>query len=239
LAAASPFFRPPLFITGLFAITGSLLLIVRLARQSEPSDTVLFCLVLLFGGSVIGFGTLSRFYADRYVSVLFPIFALLVGRELSFVVDLLGQRSGWLVGMAAPLLLVVGSLGPTAWISAAQDSINIDRAYAFIRQNRLDGDIIVTTTPAAAGFILGGSDVYVSADSDGPCTTGTDRWLGIPHYTCSEDVAALLAAEPRVWFVVDDWFWQHSLSSEFRDLVQNRMGLVFHPVGARVYLRNE
>jgi hypothetical protein len=239
LAAASPFFRPPLFITGLFAITGVFLLMLRLARHPEPSDGVLLCLVLLFAGSVTGLGTLSRYYADRYVFALFPIFAVVAGRELAFAGDLLGQRSSWLVGLGAPLLLVVGSLGPTAWITATEDPINIDQAYAFVAQRQGDRDLIATTTPAAATLYLGGSDVYIPANPDGPCTTGTDKWVGVPRYTCSDDFAAALAAEPRVWFVVDDWFWEHSLPSEFRDLVQSQMNLVFHPVGARVYLHDD
>jgi hypothetical protein len=170
---------------------------------------------------------------------MIPVFALIAGYELTAVGDLLGQRSTWLVGLAAPLLLLVGSLAPAAYATATQDSINIDQAYAFVRRNRSPQDVVVTTSPAAATICLGGSDVYISANSDGPCTTRKDRWVGIPHYTCSEDLATLLDTETRVWLVVDDWFWEYSLSTELRDLIQTHMDLAYHPDGARVYLHDE
>jgi 4-amino-4-deoxy-L-arabinose transferase-like glycosyltransferase len=235
----SPFFRPPMVVTSLLVVTGVLFLVLRLTRSSELRDTILLCLILFFIGGVFGLGIVSRYHSDRYVSVLIPVFALIVGRELATVGDLLGQRTTRLVGLAAPLLLLVGSLGPAACATATRDSINIDQAYAFVRRNRSPEDVVVTTSPAAATICLGGSDIYISADSDGPCTERRDRWTGIPHYTCSEDFATLLDKEARVWFVVDDWFWEHSLSTELRDLIQTHMDLAFHPDGARVYLHHE
>lgn len=239
VTAVSVFLRPPLLIPGLFAIVGICFLLLRLIRQQKSQDPLLFCLIVLFGGSVLGLGVLSLFYADRYLSAMIPVFALIAGQELATVGDLLGQRTTWLVGLAAPLLLLVGSLGPAAYTTATQDRINIDRAYAFVRRNRSPEDVVVTTSPAAAAICLGGSDVYISANSDGPCTERSDRWVGIPHYTCSEDFATLLDTEARVWFVVDDWFWDHSLSTELRDLIQTHMDLAYHPDGARVYLQDE
>jgi len=238
-AVASPFFRPPLVIPGLFVTVGIFFMTLRMIRNPESSDILLMCLVVILCGTFIGLGALSSYYADRYVVALFPVFALLAGYEIAFVGHLLGQRTSWLVGLAAPLLLLVGSLGPAACVTATQDSINIDQAYAFVRRNRAPGDIVVTTSPAAATICLGGSDIYISADSDGPCTERRDRWTGIPHYTCSEDFATLLDTEARVWFVVDDWFWDHSLSNELMDLIQIHMDLAFHPDGARVYLHHE
>jgi 4-amino-4-deoxy-L-arabinose transferase-like glycosyltransferase len=148
-------------VTSLLAVTGVLFLILRLTRRSELRDTILLCLILLFVGGVFGLGIVSRYHSDRYVYVLIPIFALMVGHELATVGDLLGQRTTWLVGLAAPLLLLVGSLGPAAYATATRDSINIDKAYAFVRRNRSPGDVVVTTSPAAATICLGGSDIYI------------------------------------------------------------------------------
>jgi 4-amino-4-deoxy-L-arabinose transferase-like glycosyltransferase len=224
------------------AVVGALFLLFRLIqRRSQEGDALLVYLIILLTGGIVGVGSFSRFYADRYVFALQPIFALLVGRELAFLGDLLSGHRRSLVGLLLPVILVTGLLTPIAWRTATRDEINLDRAFAFVKHHRQRRDRVGTTIPAAAYLLLDRCDYYCLEGGETFADAGraVDIWTSTPHYGSAEAFRPVLAEERRTWLLIDSWSWKRYYPAPYRRLIEHRMELAFQLPGVRVYVHDE
>jgi 4-amino-4-deoxy-L-arabinose transferase-like glycosyltransferase len=239
--AAAPFTSPPQGFLGLPVIAGTLFLSLRMIRRcARQEDPILVYLIILLTGGVIGVGSLGRLHADRYVFALLSPFALLVGRELDFVGELISRRTSSVLELTLPLILVAAVLTPTAWRTVTHDEINLDRAYAFVRHHRQSGDRIGTTIPAAAYISLGQCNYYVLEGGKTFRNAGqrVDIWTSTPYCGSAEAFASVLSSEHRTWLVIDSWSWDRYYSTGFRKLIEDEMELVLQLPGVRVYLHD-
>jgi hypothetical protein len=65
---------------------------------------------------------------------------------------------------------------------------------------------------------------------------GVDNWTGAPWINNPDRLAVILSNKARVWYVADDLCWERFLGTDFRQLVQQSMKLVFAQSGVRVFV---
>jgi len=194
-------------------------------RTTTFADVALLFLALFMALVVLQMGALltDSWSLSRYLFFLvLPAFLLLGAESLARVLRWLAQlisrlvrgpeRGTWLTA-TTPLLgvvLVVAWWGPAAWDTAqAQGTGDYHTAFAFVRENWLPGDRVMTFHPAAAYLYLGRCDYYANQatalvlQEEEDEAAPIDRYTGSPLIDSVEKFNAALADGHRTWFVVD------------------------------------
>lgn len=238
-AGLSPFFLDPdklaLTILALLALVSAGTAVAR-RRNTKKEQSILFlsiCLWLVPVEMMLFLG--GTYQSPRYLTMLLPIFVLLSGCGLDWVV---ARVSGlrplrrWhsaLVGLTTVLLAVAYLPGAVA--ASGSQGEGFRTALQYVEQHRQPGDRVGTVAPAYCEVELGHCDyftlgmdyeefVYRSAEGQ-----WVDRWLGLPLVQSAEDLTDLLDQGARLWFVTDEVRLRERFDPAFAQTVWQRMDL--------------
>ena len=238
----------PNLIWAVMILTGLVALSLRLARKKIQQDDPHWSFLLItWAGSVIGLGMFSLWYADNYVSGLFPFFYLLSARELDrlctaiegTVASPVARRTAaWLTTAVVTALAVLLAL-PSATKTVIFDPMQLDQALRYVRQHWQDGDIVATFAPHASVITLGRVDFYAQEFAYPHIETAAGRvdiWTGSPVLDSAEELEDVLDEHQRIWLIVHRENWQIDYSDAYRQWVEAHMVLVFDGTGTLVYL---
>jgi 4-amino-4-deoxy-L-arabinose transferase-like glycosyltransferase len=206
----------------------------------------------------------STYQGSRYLNLLLPILALLAARGLEEIllaaVTLVswlrrvagtaetgsrlapaGGSGSWPAVLASTVLaLLLLALLPGALAASATQERGYRSAFEIVARGWQPGDRVATVAPAAGQLLLGRSDYlalgleyeeFVYRDGSGQLV---DRWLGSPLLRSADDLETALAAEGRLWFVVDEMRFRRRFEPAFVRMVWDRMELVGYTAGVLV-----
>lgn len=176
---------------------------------------------------------------DRYLFAILPIFLLLSLREIVVIVRLLGDALGGLgnPGVLVSILLLA-LLTPSAMRTIRTDVIgDLSLAYRYVGEHWLPGDAIAAYHPAPSQWFLDRVDYYATNVGAG-VHDNIDVWAGAPWVPSPEAFAPVLDAHGRVWYVVDDAYWDDYLGDAFKQFVRRRMRVAYHQNGVRVFVHD-
>jgi 4-amino-4-deoxy-L-arabinose transferase-like glycosyltransferase len=249
----SPFFLDPdrlaLTILALLALVsvGTALAHKRKRKQAQSILFLSVCLWLVPVEMLLFLG--GTYQSPRYLNMLLPLFALLAGCGLEWVVawvsglqPLRGWRSA-LVGLATVLL--VGAYLPGAVAASSSREEGFRAALQYVAQHRQPGDLVGTVAPAYCEFVLGqcdyftlglGYEEFVYRTAEGQWV---DRWLGLPLVQSVEDLADVLDQGARLWFVVDEERLRERFDPAFAQAIWQRMDLRFKADQVMVFVSHE
>jgi 4-amino-4-deoxy-L-arabinose transferase-like glycosyltransferase len=217
----------------------------RSARALLPAGwrAPLFYLAAVVGLAlvVLLFLTDPSWKSPRYLVMLLPAFYLALAAAAWALAEhfLRGQWGRWTVLSVGLLLMAAGSW-PAAWAAAHEEVAGYDRAFEYVAAQWQPGDGVMTFVPQAAILYLGRSD-YVSVPTDyrGFAYEQDGRWLeswdGVPMVDSAAGVSEALrstasgavAAQERLWFVVDEHRFHNRFAPGFAQAVWDGMDLVW------------
>jgi 4-amino-4-deoxy-L-arabinose transferase-like glycosyltransferase len=228
--------------------------LVRLARRrSSFFDVALLFMVSFLGLLILEQGALltRSWQAPRLLYVTaWPVFLMVCAFSLARVLQGLAQLVGrWrartaasslpgCMAGAAGLALILCMWGPSAWGLAHSHpgTGDYNTAFEYVRQNLRPGDEIITFHTSAAYLYAGQSDYYANQTSakvletEDEETPLVDRYTGRPLIDTVDRLNAVLAAGPRVWFVVDKGRLYYRYEPFFRQQILAQMELA-HTTG--------
>lgn len=237
-------------VLALLALVTSVAGAMRRRRLEGRSGAIVFfsvCLWLVPLEMMLFLG--STYQSPRYLNMLLPIYALLAGSGLDWLVTSLsrlgrlGRQPALVAGLATVVLLVVQ--WPTAFAASTSDEKGFRSALAYVDQHWQSGDRVATVAPAYSQVVLGRSDFFtlgldyeefVFRSEDGGWA---DRWLGSPLIRSAEELEAALDEAERLWFVTDESRLRKRFDPSFAQVVWQRMELVNKPDQVMVFLSRE
>lgn len=227
------------------------------ARREEPQKLTFLYLFFWCGSLILIFFVGSTWRNHRYVFMLLPLFflvvAALLNRGLVMASQALKKRvqpgSRWspavrveppLIAYLTVLILCVIYLPPA--VAATSEVIaGYDLVLEYVEGYWQEGDVLITTVPAASLVYLGHAD-YLAIEKgfegyvfekEGLLIGG---WAGIPMLNSSKQLRQVLDEKSTVWFVTDDYRFRIRYSGEFAQLIWQRMQLVAMERRAMVFL---
>jgi hypothetical protein len=239
------FVIPPYLLLTTLIIAGGLGMILRLARRNTlPQDVYRFHLAIVWLGSLAGMAIFFGLHSPGYVIPLVPLWALLGAAEIDFLASQLGTRfasssaTAMMVTVSATLL-ILALIAPRVQDIVTRDQLELDEAFALVRESMRPGDIIAAFSPPAASIELGRVDYYAQEHGAGSFIRSGEQvgiWLGTPVINSAEMLAEILDGGKRVWLVIDEMGWRRHYSSAYRDLVEKRMRPVGEFTGVLVFV---
>jgi hypothetical protein len=156
---------------------------------------------------------------DKYMFMLLPLLCLLAADGLARLVELLIERlEGSWQSWASVGFTLLGAVAAAALFWTPTQALLADRgedydtAFDYVKDHWLEGDRILTGTPAAAAIYLGRNDYYAVRGTEGYAyrileKDGqlVDRWMGSPWLETAEDLHRVLSSSDRVWLVLERW----------------------------------
>jgi len=189
--------------------------------------------------------------ATRYTYQIYPVFILLavysaacIAESLAsklevFTVNLLPIRQ---IAIASILLLLILNVEPNRVLASYHDALTRrnNEAFAYIRSHRQAGDVVISTSPAAASTGLGGLDYFIPGNirfdvfywNDGRVI---DRWGGGKLISNLDQMSHVLENSKRVWLHVDN-HTEGRFEPVFRNYIETLGEPVMETFGARVRL---
>ncbi|MDM8527543.1 glycosyltransferase family 39 protein [Anaerolineales bacterium HSG24] len=245
--AISPFFLTmPALIFALFGLYCLLYIVAwplgyvlryrlkPILHVAPNNNFALFCLlILLFTTLEMVFLISADRRDDKYLFMLLPILFLVGGAGLTHLGTwLIQQLTGRVkfctshVNLSELLysLVVIGLIFGLTW-PATDELLNntgddYDNAFAYVKANWQEGDMVLTGTPAAAHFYLGFNDFYSVQRRGGydyriltVTNRAVDRWLASPAIRTETALHDTLSSQ-RVWLILERW----GLQQEYYDL---------------------
>jgi hypothetical protein len=170
----------------------------------------------------------------RFFMILQPMWLLL---GAAGIIDLLygALRMRWMPALATAvigLLVIALNWLPVERLLADHGS-GLGVALAYVAENRQPGDLVLTSQPSACAFVVKNCNYYAREDGYAPYVIAhgdrvVDRYAGLPLLRSPEQLAALLRAEPVVWFVIDrESLMSSRYSADFLRLVVEQFKLPF------------
>ncbi|MGD9049980.1 MAG: glycosyltransferase family 39 protein, partial [Anaerolineae bacterium] len=205
--------RPLVYLVAILALTLPVLLFV--ADPSWKSPRYLFMLL-----------------PPIYLALSACFFA--VARQFKF-----GRQREWFV-LGVALVCVVGGSWVAAWAAAREDVAGYDHAFEYLASQWQPNDAIMTFVPQAAVLHQGAID-YLSVPTDyrGFAVEQDGRWLEgwdtIPMVDSATGVSQALAAQERLWFVVDEHRFNSRFPPGFTQAVWDGMDLVWRDYRMMVF----
>jgi 4-amino-4-deoxy-L-arabinose transferase-like glycosyltransferase len=171
--------------------------------------------------------------SPRYLFMLLPALYLALPACLFAVVRQfkIGRRREWIV-LGLALVCVVGGSWVAGWAAAREDVAGYDRAFEYLASQWQPDDAVMTFVPQAAVLHQDTVDyLSVPVDYRGFAVEQNGRWLEgwdtIPMVDSAAGVRKALAAQDRLWFVVDEHRFNTRFPSGFTQAVWDGMDLVW------------
>ena len=109
-------------------------------------------------------------------------------------------------------LALVAYAWPATWALLERTGPDYDTAFGYVRDHWVEGDVILTGTPAAAALYLNRNDYYAVRGTGGYAYRilerdgqKVDRWMGSPWLETDTQVHSVLGASPPAWLVLERW----------------------------------
>jgi 4-amino-4-deoxy-L-arabinose transferase-like glycosyltransferase len=152
---------------------------------------------------------------EKYLFMLQPVLFLLAGDGLTRIGKSANVKSANTLALTFCLLACLALIAytwPATWALLGDTGADYDTAFDYVRHHWEQGDVILTGTPAAAGFYLGRNDYYAVRGTGGYAYRilerdgkKVDRWMGSPWLETDEQIHAVLSASSPVWLVLERW----------------------------------
>jgi 4-amino-4-deoxy-L-arabinose transferase-like glycosyltransferase len=228
--ALSPFFTAPeaLLPTALAALAAGWAIANWLRRRPAMRDWPTLFLALVLGVTTVEmlFFVAPERRDEKYLFMLQPALFLLAADGLTRLGSLLSSHPASqprpanhpISNLLSPISILLVCLGLIAytWPATAElladTGADYDAAFQYVRDHWVEGDAILTGTPAAAGIYLGRNDYYAVRGTGGYAYRilsrdgeQVDRWMGSRWLEADEELHAVLSAPHRVWLVLERW----------------------------------
>lgn len=233
----------PLWPLTIFYATGFISLMLRLIKKSPiAGDRLALCLYSLIFCAWFVTSVISKFHDDRYLFGIVPFYLLLALREFCLMLKavLKSVRFGsvrpgpfGLAGLISVLLIAL--FVPSIIQLVTTDTFGFATAYRYVQDHWQAGDVVATCSPAPGQLVLNRTDYYVIQYGT-EVSQGRDIWTGAPLIDTPEKFAAVLADQPRVWFVVEKLCWERHFDADFVDVVYSNMEVAFDYKGMLVFV---
>jgi 4-amino-4-deoxy-L-arabinose transferase-like glycosyltransferase len=218
--------------------------------------SLLFALIVLEMFFVVN----ERRWSPRYFFIEAPLFYLIAVNLLSRMASsaerwlakhmLLDRALGGprkpafrLAVTSSTLALIALISWPAATAVIAKGEYGYDRAFQYLRENRLAGDRVMTFAVSPCALYLGEdgcSYVAIEKDFHSYATqregSWIEAWAGVPILFTDTDLMGAIEGSSRTWFVVDESRFRTRYSHEFIQYVWDRMDLVAKEGGVFVFL---
>jgi 4-amino-4-deoxy-L-arabinose transferase-like glycosyltransferase len=240
LIGAQQFVIFPYLVFTVFALAGSLALLLRLIRrQAGAHDPALLFLSVTGLVVLLEFSLVSPVIVriPRYLFDILPLYFLVVARELDFLATEMQNRVRGVARTATaaiPMLLVVVLFARPALATLEANPSAFQQAYGYVRSHWQPGDRVATPVPTVAYMTLGHCDFFVALENpllwsrtDGP----VDPHLGLPWIGTAEGLRQAANGSSRLWIVIDKKY-AHPYPMIFGD----RLTTAFQELDVVVYL---
>ncbi|HDQ70581.1 MAG TPA: hypothetical protein ENN19_00615 [Chloroflexi bacterium] len=213
--------------------------LLRIRKAVTADDWAALSLYILLLVVWFTTGVTAHIQRDRYLFAILPFFLLLSLREIVAIVRLLGHTLGGLGNSGVLVaILLLALLTPSATRTIRTDVIgDLSLAYRYVEEHWRPGDAIAAYHPAPSQWFLNRVDYYAT-DVGAGVHDGVDAWAGAPWVPSPEAFALVLDAHGRVWYVVDDAYWDDYLGDAFKQFVRRRMRVAYHQSGVQVFVHD-
>ncbi|NHC33433.1 glycosyltransferase family 39 protein [Scytonema millei] len=189
--------------------------------------------------------------ATRYTYQIYPIFILLAVYSAACIAESLASKFEVFtrnslptrgIAIASIVLLLILNVEPNRVLASYQDALTRrnNEAFAYISSHRQPGDVVISTSPAAASTGLGGLDYFIPGNirfdvfywNNGRVI---DRWGGGKLISNLDQMSHVLENSKRVWLHVDN-HTEGRFEPVFRDYIETLGQPIMETFGARVRL---
>jgi 4-amino-4-deoxy-L-arabinose transferase-like glycosyltransferase len=218
--------------------------------------SLLFLLIVLEMFFVVN----ERRWSPRYFFIEAPLFYLIAVNLLSRMASSAerwlakhtpldrvrggGQGRAFRLAVTSSAVTLIALISwPAATAVIAKGEYGYDRAFQYVRENRLAGDTVMTFAVSPCALYLGEdgcSYVAIEKDFHSYATqrggSWIEAWAGVPILFTDTDLMEAIEGGSRTWFVVDESRFRTRYSHEFIQYVWDRMDLVAKESGVFVFL---